>query len=235
MIYKELLASGKITQEQYDGLILGKITTGVGYSNIKGSLKTLDIDKGNLSRPLPFIEQVRLTRGLYTNDSNTQYILEERADRKDFDGDTLAVHSDTYEEYSDSNFTERNLLSLEKLEIVTKGTYGNLKTSISDYADSKYLVTEIARNYGLNPENTRIIMNPNFAIIYSINGNKLRIGDLLFNTYVDNDMQQMDIENKVVLQIKLALEQIANNKEIDISELDERQKDKDIKTKSFIL
>ena len=144
---------------------------------------------------------------------------------KEFDGDTLPVHSDAFVEYSDSNFTEKSLLSLEKLEIVTKEDPRNLDTSVSDYADSEHLVTEIARNYGLNPETARIIMNPNFAIIYDVNGDKLRVGDLLFNTRVDNEQQQMDIENQVVMQMRLALEQIASDKEIDVSSLDEKQKE----------
>lgn len=224
-VYKELLDSNKITQEQYEGLRLGKITAGLGYSNIEGSLKTLPIDKTILSRPLPFEEPVKLSRGLYTSDSTTQYILEERDDRKEFDGDTLPVHSDTFVEYSDSNFTEKSLLSLEKLEIVTKEDPRNLDTSVSDYADSEHLVTEIARNYGLNPETARIIMNPNFAIIYDVNGDRLRVGDLLFNTKVDNEQQQMDIESQVVMQMRLALEQIASDKEIDVSALDEKQKE----------
>lgn len=224
-VYKELLDSSKITQEQYEGLRLGKITAGLGYSNIKGSLKTLPIDETILSRPLPFEEPVKLSRGLYTSDSTTQYVLEEREDRKEFDGETLPVHSDTYVEYNDSNFTEKSLLSLEKLEIVTKEDPRNLETSVSDYADSEHLVTEIARNYGLNPETARIIMNPNFAIIYDVNGDRLRVGDLLFNTKVDNEQQQMDIESQVVMQMRLALEQIASDKEIDVSALDEKQKE----------
>ena len=229
-IYKELLESGKITQEQYDGLRLGKITVGLGYNDIAESLKQNSaVDKGTVSRPLPFEEPVKLSRGLYTSDSTTQYILEERDDRKEFDGDTLPVHSDAFVEYSDSNFTEKSLLSLEKLEIVTKENPRNLDTSVSDYADSEHLVTEIAKNYGLNPETTRIIMNPNFAIIYDVNGDKLRVGDLLFNTKVDNEQQQMDIESQVVMQMRLALEQIAGDKEIDVSSLDENQKEMYVK------
>lgn len=225
-VYKELLESGKITQEQYDGLRLGKITVGLGYNDIAESLKqNSQVDKGTVSRPLPFEEPVKLSRGLYTSDSTTQYVLEERDDRKEFDGYTLPVHSDVYVEYSDSNFTEKSLLSLEKLEIVTKEDPRHLETSVGDYADSEHLVTEIARNYGLNPETARIVMNPNFAIIYDINGDKLRIGDLLFNTHIDNEIQQMNIENQVVMQIRLALEQIANDNEIDISALDEKQRE----------
>lgn len=224
-VYKELLDSSKITQEQYEGLRLGKITAGLGYSNIKGSLKTLPIDKTILSRPLPFEGPVKLSRGLYTSDSTTQYILEEREDRKDFDGKTLPVHSDTYIEYSDSNFAKKSLLTLEKLEIVTKEDPRHLETAVSDHTDPEHLVTEIAKNYELNPETTRIVMNPNFAIIYDVNDNKLEIGDLLFNTKINNGEQQMNIENQVVMQIRLALEQIANNKEVDISNLDEKQKE----------
>ena len=225
-VYRELLESGKITQEQYDGLRLGKVTVGLGYNDIAESLKQNSaVDRGTISRPLPFEEPVKLSRGLYTSDSTTQYVLEERDDRKEFDGDTLPVHGDTYVEYTDENFTEKSLLSLEKLEIVTKEDPRHLETSIGDYADSEHLVTELARNYGLNPETARIIMNPNFAIIYDVNGDKLRVGDLLFNTRVDNEQQQMDIENQVVMQMRLALEQIASDKEIDVSSLDEKQKE----------
>ena len=223
-VYKELLESGKITQEQYDGLRLGKVTVGLGYNDIAASLKqNLQVNKGTVSRPLPFEEPVKLSKGLYTSDSTTQYILEERGDRKKFDGDTLPVHSDAYVEYTDANFTEKSLFSLEKLEIVTKEDPINLDTSVSDYADSEHLVTEIARNYGLNPETAKIVMNPNFAIIYDVNGDKVRVGDLLFNTKVDNDQQQMDIENQVVMQMRLALEQIVGDKQIDVSALDEKQ------------
>lgn len=165
-----------------------------------------------------------MPRRLYTSDSMTQYILEEREDRKAYDGETLSVHSDTYVEYTDANFTERLLPLLEKLEEVTKENSGYLEIAIGDSDNSDYLVSEIAENYGLNPETARIVMNPNFAIIYDINGDKLRVGDLLFNTKVDNGQQQMDIENQVVMQMRLALEQIAGDKKIDISNLNKKQK-----------
>ena len=93
------------------------------------------------------------------------FILTERVDRKQFDGDTLPVHSDTFIEYTDSNFTDKDLLYLEKLEIITKENPRQLETSVSEYAEDGKLITEIAKNYGLNPETSKIIMNANFAII----------------------------------------------------------------------
>ena len=224
MVYKELLDSGKITQEQYDGLRLGKITTGLGYSNIKGSLKTLPIDKGAISRPLPFEEPVKLSRSLYTNDSNTQFIIEEREDRKEYSGDTLPVHNDSFVEYTDDTIPENSLLTLEKLESITKGDSTPLDIYINGY-DSKHIVTDLANNYGLNPDTTRVVMNPNFAIIYDVNDNIVRVADLFYNTKVDNDFQQMDIENQVEMQMRLALDQISADKIVDVSNLNDNQKE----------
>ena len=223
-VYKKLLESGKITEEQYEGLKLGKITVGLGYNDIAASLKqNAELDKGTISRPLPFDEPVKLTQSLYTNDSTTQYVLEEREDRKEYDGETLPVHNDSYVEYTDADFTMNSLLSLEKLEMITKDYPNYLKTSVADYVDHDYLVSEIASNYELNPETTKIIMHPNFAIIYDTKGDQVKIGDLLFNTEVNDGERQMNIEDKVAMQIRLALDQIANDKEVDVSDLDEKQ------------
>ncbi len=220
-VYKSLLEAGMITEEQYEGLRLGKITVGLGYNDIAESLKANSkVDTSIVSRPLSFSEPVKLSRGLYTNDSSTQYILEERDDRKAYSGETLSVHSDTFIEYTDETFTEKSLLTLEKLELVTKNNPNYLETNLGEYADTKHIVTELARNYGLNPNTARIVMNPNFAIIYDINGDKLKIADLLFNIKVDNGMQQMDIASQVIMQIRLALDQIAKDKDVDISSLD---------------
>lgn len=225
-VYREMLESGKISQEQYDGLRLGKITVGLGYNDIAESLKKKStVDTGHISRPLPFTEPVKLKRGLYTSDSTTQYILEERDDRKAFEGETITPHNDTYIEYDDHNFTNKSLATLEKLELVTKEDPRRLSTAIGDYADEEHLVTELASNYGLNPETTKIIMHPNFAIIYDKNNGRTKIADLLFNTKVDNQDQQMDIENQVVMQIRLALDQLSNGEYIDITDLNEKQKE----------
>jgi len=223
--YKQLLESEKITKDQYEGLRLGKITVGLGYNDIADSIKrNAFLDQGVLTSPVSFIAPVKLQRGLYTSDSNTQYILEDRKAQHEYVGDTLAVHSDTYTEYNDSNFTRKLLLTLEKLELVTVGDEKYLKTKISEQIDEKHLVSILARNYGLNSETTRIIVNPNFAIIYDIRDDRIIIGDLLFNTLVDNGEQQLNIEAAVILQIWLALEQITEDKDVDISLLSVNQK-----------
>ena len=115
------------------------------------------------------------------------------------------------------------MLSLEKLEIITKQNSNYLDTQLSDYDDRQHIISSLAHNYGLNPETTRIVMNPNFAIIYDVNEEQVKIGDLLFNTTIDNNQQQMNIEEQVTIQMRLALEQIAQNKQIDVSSLNDTQ------------
>lgn len=221
IVYKELLESGKITKEQYDGLRLGKITVGLGYNDIAESLiNNSTLDFGTVVTPLPFKEPVKLTYDLYTRDSRTQYILEKRKNCKEYDGETLSLYSDEIIEYTDDTFDEKSLLMLEKLELVTKN---NLEC-INTYLDNKEnIVSSLGQNYGLNPKTTRIVMNPNFALIYDVNGKTIKIGDLLYNFSIDNGEQKMDITEDVLLQIKLALDKITNGKEIDISKLSDEQ------------
>lgn len=224
-VYKELLEAKKITKEQYDGLRLGKVTVGLGFNDIADAIhKNSELDRSERSHPLPFEPPVPLNRHLYTNDSTTQHIIEEREDRKTYHGETIPVHSDSFVEYTDENIKESDLLRLEKLEILTKDNPFRLNTDIRSYGSKENYVSDLAYNYDLNPDTTRVIIHPNFAIIYDTNGNKVTLGDLLFNTVVKNNAdEEASIEDKVVMQIRLALDQIANNKEIDTSRLNPKQ------------
>jgi len=223
-VYRELLEQGKISQEQYDGLRLGKVTVGLGYNDIAESLKAnSNADTGYVSRPLPFTEPVKLSRGLYISDSSTQYVLDEREGRVQYSGETLPVHNDTFVEYTNETFDEKKLLMLERLALVSKQKTDYMDTLVNDYTDKENIVSSLARNYGLNRDTTKIILNPNFAIIYDVNGNKVKIGELLYNFSVDNGSQQIDITDDVLMQMRLAFEQIANEKKIDVSLLDREQ------------
>ena len=224
-VYKKLLNEGKITHEQYNSLRLGKVTVGLGYNDIATAITSnLKRDIINPARPLPFTAPVELEHPLYTKDSTTQYVFEERSDRKDLSGETLAVHSDTYTEYDDSNFRQEYLVSLSNLEQVTKGYSDHFDYIDDEYVASGRFVSAIADNYGLDIESTHIIMHPNFAIVYALSNDTIKIGDLLYNTIIDNDEQTMNIEDKVAMQIKLAIEQISNGKCVDVSSLDKKQK-----------
>lgn len=219
--YADLLNKGLISREEYDGLRLSKITVGLGYSNIKGSFETLEIDR-DISRPVNFESPVSLSKRLYTRDSETQYILTyDNYEKKQFDKEAINLYNDDYIIYDDSNFKKINLLTLNKLELITKDD-NYLKTA--NVSDDNHIVTQIASVYELNPINTRVICHPNFSIIYEKNDNGIIIADLLFNLSTKIDDKVIDIETEVIQQIKLAFNQISNNLNFDISMLNEKQK-----------
>ena len=224
--YNALLESGRITKEEYDGLKLKKITVGEGHSNIKGSFVTLKREN-KITRSIPFTPPVRLTKDLYTKDSDIQYILEEREGRTSYDGLPLAIYDDEFSIYTDANADEKMLLTLQKLELLTKSSK-DLKMQISDrYAryDKDHIITTIAKRYGLDEKNARLIVTSNFAILYAIDGDNLKIGDLLFNTEIDDNNEKIDIEKETIMQINMAMNQIGKDKNIDISLLNEKQKE----------
>ena len=219
--YSQLLEEGKITQEQYESLVLRKVTTGEGYSNIKGSFATLEKDD-TLVGPEPFEPPVELNRTLYTNDSKTtQYILSGEQGVKTNVGNTPTLYQDEFIIYDNTNTREQDVLSLQKLEYITKK---DNYTGRTQSEETENIISAIANNYNLNPETTRVIMNANFAIIYDTREDSVVVGDILYNTSVNLKGQQVDITDKVAMQIRMAIEQIGvKGKKFDISRLDQEQ------------
>jgi len=219
--YSQLLEEGKITQEQYESLVLRKVTTGEGYSNIKGSFVTLEKDD-TLVRPESFEPPVELSRPLYTNDSEiTQYILSGEHGVKTNAGNTPTLYQDEFVIYDNTNTKEQDVLTLQKLEYITKK---DNYTGRTQSEETENIISDIAYNYSLNPETTRVIMNANFAIIYDTTEDSVVVGDILYNTSVNVKGQPVDITDKVAMQIRMAIEQIGvKGKKFDISRLDQQQ------------
>ena len=225
--YKRLLDEGKITREQYERLRLGKITVGIGNNDIKESLRrNAPVDKGVVSRPLPFKEVVPLERKIYLSDSVTQHIIGEREGRvpPEDDAPTFAVYSDDPIVYDDSTFDEVSLITLQKLEL-SLGREGKPMTAISDNIPPGHLVSTITGNYGLNSTTARIVMNPNFAIIFDDMGSAIKLEDIFYvKTLMDED-REMNMEQALIFQVRLALDKIKGQKEIIIADdLSEEQK-----------
>ncbi len=218
-VYKELLEQGKITQEQYDGLRLGKVTVGEGYNDIKASVQAqYQKDRGDLARPQPFKPVVQTNSYLYTNDSTTQYVLTSRPDRKQYKGETPTVHYDKMKVYDYTNFGERQLLTLKKLELQTDRSTYQLNTTIEEIKPDK-IVEELSMNYGTSYDKTRIILNPNFAIVYE-DGVEIRLADVLTNKLLNEKQKQ-----KTKLQLKFALLQLQQSgKKINVNNLEPSQR-----------
>ena len=245
-VYRQLFDAGKITQDQYERLRVGKITVGLGYNDIASEIKRkARLDNEVLSKPLSSKMPVNLSRNLYTRDSNTQYVLEERDDRISYDGETiaanaddyvleesnegetLAAHSDDYIIYDDNNFTIKMYYMLKRLALFSDSKSRFEYVDLDGMFDENRIVSELAVNYGADPERMKIIMNANFAMIYEQVDDELKIYDLFFNTnYELNEevvIKKDEIYKNVTLQIRLALEQLGVSGIVDMSLLDEYQ------------
>ncbi len=220
--FKKLLDEGKITEEQYEALKLGKVTVGTGYNDIADSLRrNSQPDRSKVARPLDFVPPVNLNCSLYTSDSKTQYVIAGEQDVPTSTYETPTIYSDEFVIHDNGNTKQQDVLMLQKLELATRGDSYSGRTQ-SD--ETEKIVSDIAYNYGLNPETTRIIMNANFAIIYDTTSEEVIVGDVLYNTSFDNNGQQIDISDKVAMQIRMAIEQIGvKGKKFNISRLSQEQ------------
>lgn len=220
--YAKLLEEGKITQEQYEDSKLRKVTVGLGYNDIAAAIKKNATLETNVpASPLSYQPPVPLKQGLYINDSRTQYVLE----GEDYDAHsspTFPVYTDSYTEYTDANFDETDLVTLKKLELATKPDAIYYRTALIE-GGSSHIVSDIADAYGLNPVTTRIIINPNFAMIYDTEGETVNIADVLFITQLTHSDISEDITDTVAMQIELAFNQIGKDKEIKMQDMEPDQ------------
>lgn len=205
-VLKELLEAGKITEEQYEKYRLRKVTVGSGYNDVGASIKaSFKQDKEQLARPLPFKPPVELDRDLYTNDSTTQYVLENNQERTQYVDSTLPVHYDDFKVLDYTNITRRDVYLLEKLEYAHGRNRYSLNTAASDLSSPKTIMDEISSNYGCDLSTLKIILTPSFAIMYNETPQEIVIVDAIMNDQLENETQL----DKIKLQFKLALLQIA--------------------------
>lgn len=233
-VYDELLQNGTITQEQYDSLLLGKVTIGLGYNDIADAIsrdKDLHESKINLYAK----ESDRLPH-LYT-DAYTQYTVLEREKIADSSKTqhNLYVHQDDLPVYNCTNMSNLVLFTMKRMKQESeKDSLGyieeeenNEEENDQEISSSQRIISSIARKYLLNPNNTKIVATARIALIFSQENNKIKIVDLM-SSPIKQDLtqeQKQKAENHIKYQIKKALKQIGiENNEVDISSLDNQQK-----------
>ena len=226
-VYQELLKNGTITQEQYDALLLGKVTIGLGYNDIADAIKADEAIHKETAKVR--VKKTDRFPYLYT-DAEIQYTIAERENTIKSEYENLYVHQDDLPVFDGTNMSNMVLLTIRRME---QATEKNNLAYISEESDEKNLsksqkiINSIAREYGFEPNDTRVIATARIAIIYSKDkDNKVKIGEVLSSPLKENltKEQQQNVTAHIMYQVKKALKQIGiQDSEIDLSLLSEEQ------------
>ena len=238
-VYQELLENGTITQEQYDALLLRRVTIGAGYNDIKYTLREahskgkMGLDTSNEFLPkktdrLSYIYD----DAHYANDGehDGQYIIYERNGTIKSEHENLYVHQDDVPVYDGTNMSSTVLLTMKRMEQSTERdnlAYLSERSDEENLPKSQRIINSIARGYGLNPNDTRVMATARIALIYSKDkDNKVKIVELLsspLKTELTEEQKQKATAH-IMYQIKKALKQIEiQDSEFDLSSLSEEQ------------
>ena len=226
-VYQELLKNGTITQEQYDALLLGKVTIGLGYNDIADAIKADEVIHQETAKVR--VKKTDRFPYLYT-DAEIQYTIAERENTIKSEYENLYVHQDDLPVFDGTNMSNMVLLTIRRME---QATEKNNLAYISEESDEKNLsksqkiINSIAREYGFEPNDTRVIATARIAIIYSKDkDNKVKIGEVLSSPLKENltKEQKQNVTAHIMYQVKKALKQIGiQDSEIDLSLLSEEQ------------
>lgn len=204
--FEKLYKDGKIDAEQYK-LRVSKVTVGKGFNESYAAVlrnTVQDPKPRNLTLYDTLPEEFVYNH--YT-DASEQYILKD-TDRDD-DLSSLSDmfnYTDTYEEYTDNDFRANKDLAITlcDLERVTKGENQATENILAD----DYLCENLTAYYRAD-NIVKVMMNPNFAIIYDVNDDGLKIYDLFFNTNIDiQTSRNNDVQDAVSSQIGIAISQL---------------------------
>ena len=223
-VYKELLRNKTITQEQYDSLLLGKITIGLGYNDIADAIKE---DK-TLHRDNESVEVQKTDRlpDPYT-DAKEQYTVIQRNNIVKSNQPNLYVHEDEIPVYNKDNMTSTVLWTIERMENKEDSYELDDDEDKNAISSSQRLINKVARAYYLEPDNTKIMATSRMALIYSQSNNKVRIGNLVFSPLKEGltEEQRQRAVQHLKYQVKKAIKQIGiDNNSFYLDRLDDGQR-----------
>ena len=207
--YKNLLQNGTITNEQYNALLLGKVTIGLGYNDIADVIKS---DKTMHEESTPIM--VKGTKRLpapYT-DAKKQYIVKEREKVIKSEYENLYVYEDDILVYDNTNISSAALLTLQRMaQSAGREKLTNMHKENGNITESQKIINSIAKAYEFEPKDTKVIVTPSIAIIYSQSEqNELKIGEILVAPQRDDldEEQKKEATEHVAYQTEKAFEKI---------------------------
>ena len=205
--FDKLYEEGKIDSEQYK-LRVSKVTVGKGFNESEAAVKRNTLKDSTPRRP-PILDKIPevFSYKPYT-DAQEQFILSDTGREGEISSASdLLNYNDSYEEYTDKDFINNRslILTLCDLERETKGEMDATEDILSkDHPCDTLAFYYRARN------TVKVVMNPNFAIIYDVDSDGVKVHDLFFNTNVNFLNDSVDVEDKVSEQIGNAFKQLSS-------------------------
>lgn len=205
--FDKLYEEGKIDSEQYK-LRVSKVTVGKGFNESEAAVKRNTLKDSTPRRP-PILDKIPevFSYKPYT-DAQEQFVLSDTGREEEISSASdLLNYNDSYEEYTDDDFINNRslILTLCDLERETKGELDATEDILSkDHPCDTLTFYYRARN------TVKVVMNPNFAIIYDVDSDGVKVHDLFFNTNVNFLNDSVDVEDKVSEQIGNAFRQLSS-------------------------
>ena len=110
------------------------------------------------------------------------------------------------------------LSTLNRLEATTGRSDWQINTVVERTRDSESIMKDLSYNYGTDHNNTKLIVTPNFAIVFEDINNEIRI--------VDAFASSLTPDQKTILQMKVAILQLMKNgKQLNVSSLSDQEKE----------
>ncbi len=205
--FDKLYEEGKIDSEQYK-LRVSKVTVGKGFNESEAAVKRNTLKDSTPRRP-PILDKIPevFSYKPYT-DAQEQFVLSDTGREEGISSaDDLLNYNDSYEEYTDNDFINNRslILTLCDLERETKGELDATEDILSkDHPCDTLTFYYRAKN------TVKVVMNPNFAIIYDVDSDGVKVHDLFFNTNVNLLNDSVNVEDKVSEQIGNAFRQLSS-------------------------
>ena len=115
-----------------------------------------------------------------------------------------------------NNMSISVLSTLNRLEASTGRVDWQMNTTVERTKDSASIMRELCYNYGTNYNNTKLIVTPNFSIIFEVTETEVRI--------VDAFAASQTPDPKTILQMKVAIQQLLKDgKTLNTSSINDRE------------
>ena len=221
------IADEEFLEDEKEQVVAGKVTVGIGYNDIKIAIEKKMRDKKDKSPRLPQITDE--IPHPYT-DAETQYIITERKNRKKENlFAARSIYDDEIKVYDDTEFPEVLVTSLLRMEeAVGKEKLKNseLESDLKIRKSPASIIEEIAYEYNISAENTRVLATPRTALIIEDTKDIIKICECLKVPLKEGITEEQAQKGEKIINKYLAksIEQLMKTgKKLDMSMLDEEQ------------